>query len=64
MQINMFKNCNPSKKEVKIFFYGELVIFEIEGITSKAGNWIILIKSATNVLKEIILFLYTPITAE
>ncbi len=42
----------PSKKEVKnILLWRPSDISEIEGITSKAGNWIILIKSATNVLK-------------
>ena len=42
----------PSKKEVKnILLWRTSDISEIEGITAKAGNWIILIKSATNVLK-------------
>ncbi len=42
----------PSKKEVKnILLWRPSDISEIEEITSKAGNWIILIKSATNVLK-------------
>ena len=42
----------PSKKEVKnILLWRPSDISEIEGITSKGGNWIILIKSATNVLK-------------
>ena len=42
----------PSKKEVKnILLWRTSDISEIEGITSKGGNWIILIKSATNVLK-------------
>ena len=42
----------PSKKEVKnILLWRTSDISEIEGITAKPGNWIILIKSATNVLK-------------
>ena len=42
----------PSKKEVKnILLWRPSDISEIEEITSKSGNWIILIKSATNVLK-------------
>ena len=42
----------PSKKEVKnILLWRPSDISEIEGITSKGGNWILLIKSATNVLK-------------
>ena len=42
----------PSKKEVKnILLWRPSDISEIERITSKGGNWIILIKSATNVLK-------------
>ncbi len=42
----------PSKKETKnILLWRPNDISEIEGITSKGGNWIILIKSATNVLK-------------
>ena len=42
----------PSKKEVKnILLWRPSDISEIEGITAKEGNWIILIKSATNVLK-------------
>ena len=42
----------PSKKQVKnILLWRTSDISEIEGITSKDGNWIILIKSATNVLK-------------
>ena len=42
----------PKKKEVKnILFWRSSDISEIERITAKAGNWIILIKSATNVLK-------------
>jgi len=42
----------PSKKEVKnILLWRPSDISEIEGITSKEGNWILLIKSATNVLK-------------
>jgi len=42
----------PSKKEVKnILLWKPNDLSEIEGITSRSGNWIILIKSATNVLK-------------
>ena len=42
----------PSKKEVKnILLWRPSDISEIEGITAKDGNWILLIKSATNVLK-------------
>ena len=42
----------PNKKEVKnILLWRTSDISEIEGITAKSGNWIILIKSATNVLK-------------
>jgi uncharacterized protein (DUF3084 family) len=42
----------PSKKEIKnILLWRPSDISEIEGVTSKGGDWIILIKSATNVLK-------------
>ena len=42
----------PSKKEVKnILLWRTSDISEIEGMMAKTGNWIILIKSATNVLK-------------
>ena len=42
----------PSKKEIKnILLWRPIDISEIEKVTSKGGNWIILIKSATNVLK-------------
>jgi len=42
----------PSKKEVKnILLWRSSDLSDIEGITAKEGNWIILIKSATNVLK-------------
>ena len=42
----------PSKKEVKnILLWRTNDISDIEGITSKEGSWIILIKSATNVLR-------------
>ena len=42
----------PNKKEVKnILLWRTSDIAEIEGITANEGNWIILIKSATNVLK-------------
>ena len=54
----------PSKKEVKnILLWRTNDISEIEGITSKEGSWIILIKSATNVLRgDNFVFVY-PITA-
>ena len=42
----------PSKKEIKnILLWRPSDISEIEEITSKGGDWILLIKSATNVLK-------------
>ena len=42
----------PSKKEIKnILLWRSSDISEIERVTAKGGNWIILIKSATNVLK-------------
>jgi len=42
----------PNKKEIKnILLWRSSDISEIEKITAKGGNWIILIKSATNVLK-------------
>ena len=42
----------PNKKEVKnILLWRTSDIAEIEGITANDGDWIILIKSATNVLK-------------
>ena len=42
----------PSKKEAKnILLWRPSDISEIEEVTAKSGNWIILIKSATNVLK-------------
>ncbi len=42
----------PSKKQVKnILLWRTSDISEIEGFTAKDGNWILLIKSATNVLK-------------
>ena len=42
----------PSKKEIKnILLWRPSDISEIEEITTKGGDWIILIKSATNVLK-------------
>jgi len=42
----------PSKKEVKnILLWRSNDISEIEKVTAKEGNWIILIKSANNVLK-------------
>ena len=42
----------PSKKEVKnILLWRTSDISEIEGVMTKGGNWIILIRSAANVLK-------------
>ena len=42
----------PSKKEIKyLLLWRPSDISEIEEVTAKGGNWIILIKSATNVLK-------------
>ena len=42
----------PSKKEIRnILLWRPSDISEIELVTAKGGNWIILIKSATNVLK-------------
>jgi len=42
----------PSNKEIKnILLWRPSDISNIEGVTSKDGDWIILIKSATNVLK-------------
>ena len=42
----------PSKKEIKnILLWRPSDISEIERVTTKGGNWILLIKSATNVLK-------------
>ena len=42
----------PNKKEIKnILLWRSSDISEIERITAKGGNWLILIKSATNVLK-------------
>ena len=42
----------PSKKDIKnILLWRPSDISEIEGLTSKGGSWIILIKSANNVLK-------------
>ena len=46
------KLVQPSKKEKKnILLWRPTDISEIEGVTTKGGNWIILIKAATNVLK-------------
>ena len=46
------KLVKPSKKEKKnILLWRPTDISEIEGVTTKGGNWIILIKAATNVLK-------------
>ena len=42
----------PSKKEIKnILLWRPSDITKIESVTAKEGNWIILIKAATNVLK-------------
>ncbi len=42
----------PSKKEIKnILLWRPTDISKIEGVTAKGGNWIILIKAATNVLR-------------
>ena len=42
----------PSKREIKnILLWRPSDIAEIEEITAKGGNWIIVIKSATNILK-------------
>ena len=42
----------PNKKEIKnILLWRPSDISEIEGLISKGGNWILLVKSATNVLK-------------
>ncbi len=42
----------PSRKEIKyILLWRPSDISEIEEVTAKGGNWILLIKSATNVLK-------------
>jgi len=42
----------PNKREIKnILLWRTSDISEIEGVTKKGGNWILLIKSATNVLK-------------
>ncbi len=46
------KIVNPNKKEIKnILLWRPSDISKIEEFTSKEGDWIILIKSATNVLK-------------
>jgi len=46
------KIVTPNKKGIKSFLlWRPTDISEIEGVTSKGGNWIILIKAATNVLK-------------
>ena len=57
---NIYNNANkyvqkivkPSNKETKnILLWRPTDISEIQGVTEKEGNWIILIKAATNVLK-------------
>ena len=46
------KTVIPNKKEIKnILFFRSSDISEIEEVTGKGGDWIIIIKSATNVLK-------------
>ena len=46
------KIVTPSKKEIKnILLWRPSDITKIESVTEKEGNWIILIKAATNVLK-------------
>jgi len=46
------KIVTPSKKEIKnILLWRSSDITEVEEVTAKGGNWIILIKAATNVLK-------------
>ena len=46
------KIVTPINKKIKnILLWRPSDISEIEGVTSKTGDWIILIKSATNVLK-------------
>jgi len=46
------KVVKPSKKEIKnILLWRPSDISEIEGISAKGGDWILVIKSATNVLK-------------
>ena len=46
------KIVTPNNKEIKnILLWRSNDISEIEKVTAKGGNWIILIKSATNVLK-------------
>ena len=53
----------PTKKEIKnILLWRSSDISEIEKVTAKGGNWIILIKSATNVLKgDNFVFVYPEI---
>ena len=53
----------PTKKETKnILLWRSSDISEIERVTAKDGNWIILIKSATNVLKgDNFVFVYPEI---
>ena len=54
----------PNKKEIKnILLWRSSDISEIERVTTKGGNWIILIKSATNVLKgDNFVFVYPEMT--
>ena len=54
----------PNKKEIKnILLWRSSDISEIERVMTKGGNWIILIKSATNVLKgDNFVFVYPEMT--
>ena len=60
------KIVNPSNKEIKnILLWRTIDISEIEEVTKKSGNWIILIKSATNVLKgDNFVFVYPELLQE
>ena len=57
------KIVNPNKKEIKnILLWRPNDISKIDEVTTKGGNWIILIKSATNVLKgDNFVFVYPEI---
>ena len=60
------KIVNSSNKEIKnILLWRPSDISEIEEVTKKSGNWIILIKSATNVLKgDNFVFVYPELLQE
>ena len=60
------KIVNPSNKEIKnILLWRPSDISEIEEVTTRSGNWIILIKSATNVLKgDNFVFVYPELLQE